>query len=847
MTSARPRLARLLTGALAGMFIAVVHTPPAAAEPTGPPAPPQVRDVAAVSYLGRPVVDKAGNVTLPQSRLRSSGSTQKSYLDPTTIAAVTPARTPPTEPGGPEVDACLRSDGAKTPAGRVHNRFLWCQRSQLIAVRGTVGTGGTGGTKLSEMTMNYTAVAYGRDDKRRNITVFFKADSVSIVPPKGFIRGNSVLYQRIDCTGDASAPRPSSADGCGSTGAYVAMPIDDWDDGWTRWTIESDASVSQIPDKVLRHQWQFRGYVVDSFNKRLPDASGEKHTMRCDSATIAFAAYRSAACIHDDVVPHLQYSVNDSKVAEVAEHLRCAQDPTCITYPFPGTAKAIPGKYVGGQSESGALHRVRSAKTTSPIADANRAVVRPACGRLPIDVYDTAKGQECDEYPFASTMEGAACCDPPAFDWDFSIRGVDKTMNRCAGNALKKYYRDDRILYQQDAFFVEITDAPPTGPEYCDALLPEEDEQETDDGGGGDPEPDLPPTVNAGPDVSGNEGAAVLLLGSASDPETGRPDTRWTYRPVSGVDAGAECYFAWTNDPRTTVTCTDDGVYEVTLTAYDGVHTVSDSAQVTVSNVAPTFGTPGLRIAADPPEGIGLLSPTPWQVFRKGDEVTVNAAFAEPGANDTHTCVTTWDDGSSSTYTSEDLACHATHRFDRAGMFTIGTTVTDDDSGAGLGSVMVIVYDPWGGWANVDGSYDSPAGALPGAPTAAGEGWLHLAGKYYPQNDLNRPLGTARNWLPGNPYRFDSAGSTLDWLVVTPDNKIAAKGTGTVSGRSGTYGYVLYAYDGPDKVRMVVWPLSAGAYPQGEVVYDNRSAAGYDVDIAEPTTMRSGQALIQRP
>ena len=54
---------------------------------------------------------------------------------------------------------------------------------------------------------------------------------------------------------------------------------------------------------------------------------------------------------------------------------------------------------------------------------------------------------------------------------------------------------------------------------------------------------------------------------------------------------------------------------------------------------------------------------------------------------------------------------------------------------------------------------------------------------------------------------------------MTPDSKIAAKGTGTVAGRPGTYGYVLYAYDGPDKVRMVVWPLSAGAYPQGEVVH----------------------------
>jgi hypothetical protein len=868
----RPRslVAALAAGVIASVGLAGTPGAARAEEPA-----PAARDFGAVSYLGRPAVDKAGNVSLAQPKARSATAAdadkiavetqQKSYLDPTTVAAASAPRTPPASPGA-DADECLSSPGANSAMGRVHNRFIWCQRWTLNAVRGTAGPGVPGGIKLSEMNMNYDAVAYGRDDGRRGVTVFFKSTGLSVVPRKGYIRESSILYQRIDCTGDPAAERPSSGAGCDSSGSFVGKRLDDWDDDWTSWVVNSDASVSQAADRVLLHQWQFHGYVVDSFGYRLADALAEKHTVRCDSAAI-FGKRRGAACINDDVIPHLQYSAAPgSSVAEVAAHIACAQDMYCLTYPIKNTAKVIPGKFVDGQRlDTWALHRVRSAKTDSPIADANRAVVRAACAKLPTSVYDTSIGQECDEYPFASTMEGAACCDPPAFDWDYSIKGVLKDDNGCAGRALKKYYRDDRILYKQDGFFVRITDVPPAGPEYCEAIPEDEDEPD----GGGEPVVDLPPTVNAGPDVHGDEGGPVALNGSASDPESGTPDLRWSFRPVSGVDPGASCSFSATAAAGTSVTCTDDGVFEVTLTGWDGVNPgVSDSALVTLGNVSPGFGVGPLVATAakaaaaddDPPENPGVVTPTPWQVFRKGDEVKLAVSYTEPAENDTHTCVTAWDDGTTSTYAGADLTCRAAHTFDRAGMFTIRTTVTDDDGGAGSADVMVIVYDPHGGWADVDGSYDSPAGALTGSPAAAGEGWAHLAGHYYPQNNPSIPQGAVRNWLPVDPYRFDITGGTLEWLVVTPDGKIAAKTTGTLAGSSARYGIVLYAYEsctgatragacqnGPDKVRTVVWPLSKGPYPTGDVFYDSRASAGYDVDVANPLPMRSGTTLIQWP
>jgi hypothetical protein len=114
--------------------------------------------------------------------------------------------------------------------------------------------------------------------------------------------------------------------------------------------------------------------------------------------------------------------------------------------------------------------------------------------------------------------------------------------------------------------------------------------------------------------------------------------------------------------------------------------------------------------------------------------------------------------------------------------------------------------------------------------------------------------------LPGTNWQFDTASDTgVDWLVVTPDGKIASKGHGKVAGRSGEYGYVYYGYDGcangstphcrpgPDKFRVVVWPLAEGAYPTGNAVYDNRASAGYDVDVAEPQALTSGIITIHQP
>ncbi|MGW0615427.1 NucA/NucB deoxyribonuclease domain-containing protein [Streptomyces sp. NPDC002788] len=85
--------------------------------------------------------------------------------------------------------------------------------------------------------------------------------------------------------------------------------------------------------------------------------------------------------------------------------------------------------------------------------DANESQKNAACSQtgdyattgLPYTLQPKT-GQDCDEYPFRSTLEGAA-----SPDWDFSVRAVDSTQNRSAGGSLSALGSSRRPRSQQPA------------------------------------------------------------------------------------------------------------------------------------------------------------------------------------------------------------------------------------------------------------------------------------------------------------------------------------------------------------------------------------------------------------
>jgi hypothetical protein len=531
---------------------------------------------------------------------------------------------------------------------------------------------------------------------------------------------------------------------------------------------------------------------------------------RCDS-TLAETP-REGGCTFNEVEPTLR--LDKSATSIYREHAL-----------FVENAQASTPDHFGARGRGEPLNRLINVKRQTD----NRTV---SCRGFTKQFSDDS----CDEYPYASTYQGANEIGRDRT----SVGHVPEKQNERGGTVLKNFLLANRVI-DMDRYWVDVQDGPG------------DDETEGTDN---------PPTVDAGEWVSGNEGAALPVQGSADD-EQGVPDVTWSYE-AGDVDVGATCKFVDPHALETTFTCTDDGAFTLTLTADDGVNPpVSDSTEARVSNVAPRFGhnPPDFAPAKATDDGAAAagLAPAPWTLFRAGKPVTLSTPYEDPGTNDTQECVVDWDDGTpAQTYSGHGSTCDATHTYPHAGMYTIKLSTTDDDGDADHWTTMIVVYDPKAGWNNSDGSMLSAPGAWASQPSTSGEQWFHLAAKYYPQNDTV-PVGDAQTWLANSSFRFTSASNGVDWLVVTRDGKIASKGRGKLQGLTGDYGYVFYGYDGcangqspncrpgPDRFRVVVWPLSEGAYPTGNAVYDNRPNTDYDLDRANPQELKSGIVTIHPP
>jgi ELWxxDGT repeat protein len=111
----------------------------------------------------------------------------------------------------------------------------------------------------------------------------------------------------------------------------------------------------------------------------------------------------------------------------------------------------------------------------------------------------------------------------------------------------------------------------------------------------------------------------------------------------------------------------NEGLYVVTVTLTDGVTTVSDRMGFTVSNAAPVLGS--------------LLGP---DAGVRGQTLTFQLPFQDPGINDTHTALIDWGNGTVSPGRIEATdggghwVVHASAIYTTEGTYTISATVIDD-------------------------------------------------------------------------------------------------------------------------------------------------------------------------
>jgi hypothetical protein len=156
------------------------------------------------------------------------------------------------------------------------------------------------------------------------------------------------------------------------------------------------------------------------------------------------------------------------------------------------------------------------------------------------------------------------------------------------------------------------------------------------------------------------------------------------------VDAGASCVFGNPNVLATTVTCTDDGVWTLRLSANDSLHpAVVATTTLTLTNVAPQ---------------VSISSPSNGSQFQRGVSVPVTAPFTDVATNDTHTCTVDFDDGSPVvTGTVQQGAgfgtCSAAHTYTGVGAHQVLVTVRDDDGGAATAVVTIVTFVRAEAWA----------------------------------------------------------------------------------------------------------------------------------------------------
>ncbi|MGW1093201.1 NucA/NucB deoxyribonuclease domain-containing protein [Streptomyces sp. NPDC002596] len=164
--------------------------------------------------------------------------------------------------------------------------------------------------------------------------------------------------------------------------------------------------------------------------------------MRFDSASYLAT---SNGGIFDYVMPVMNYSRSSPAHGAVAQHIYDAQTNPGATYPAK-VGKAIPGSIASGKPLSRLYDGYDSAAAIQ--RQKNETAKNNACAQIRPNPSD---GLDCDEYPFASTWEGAGVGDN-----NFSVRYLDATQNRSAGGSLAAWYNSDRILHK-DRFYVRIS------------------------------------------------------------------------------------------------------------------------------------------------------------------------------------------------------------------------------------------------------------------------------------------------------------------------------------------------------------------------------------------------------
>ncbi|MEV6682165.1 NucA/NucB deoxyribonuclease domain-containing protein [Streptomyces erythrochromogenes] len=219
------------------------------------------------------------------------------------------------------------------------------------------------------------------------------------------------------------------------------LKVLDWKLGsMSEFIVSSAPSAGYTPDKLSRcgvAQWA-------RSDLNLTWLQLQRTNVRQDSAP--YLGTGGASVFQDWMGVFWKYSWASPTHGQVADHIWDAQTDPANTYPAKA-GKAVPGRNSSGKP----LTRLANQTVWDTEANTRRAdttrIRTAACDAITPRPPD---GWQCDEYPFASTWEGAGLG-----DGNYSLRYVAPGHNLEAGTMLGQWYLDERIIHRE-AFYTEI-------------------------------------------------------------------------------------------------------------------------------------------------------------------------------------------------------------------------------------------------------------------------------------------------------------------------------------------------------------------------------------------------------
>lgn len=364
----------------------------------------------------------AGTSTLSRDQLEAA-------QDSTTV---TTAATPPgifVTPGyGFEfIDANYCS--TRQQGAWIVNHYAYCDNRTIIMQHWVLKRGVR--TVDGTLTLQQTLVGYGsagtRDAQFYNWMHDLTKTGTGITKAKNLTL--SIAFRCLNGT-------PTSAQ-CRTDVPELVKTPEQWNGVSTVYNISS--SLSGTIDYEQLGYGDFRlEYVLYENGANPSTDTSATGTVRCDSAPYLSPA---SGCVFSNVVPWFAFDRNDPTVAESASHIWDAYYNPALTSPYNPT-KVVPGRVDGS---TGWLNRARSDTTIT----ANRNAATALC-RANDPTY-ASRGLECDEFPFASTYQGASFS---ANNW--SARPISAADNNAGGTKLRIFFNADRVL-DWNAFAVGVS------------------------------------------------------------------------------------------------------------------------------------------------------------------------------------------------------------------------------------------------------------------------------------------------------------------------------------------------------------------------------------------------------